>query len=485
VEEVHKIADFYSQFASRLRILKGWSFSPRELILWSMDLAMPYNPTRRDVLRMLAAGVSASSFSGWLPTMAAQAADQIEKPRSCILLWMPGGPSQLDTFDPKPDHENGGEFSAIETSVPGIQICEHLPMLAKQMEHLAIIRSMKTKEGDHGRATYHLRTGYRPTGPIQYPTLGSLVSKDCGGNRTDLPNFVSVLPAPFVNPGAFGPGFLGPQHAPLLVGMDQAPGNNEDEEYGAPLTVRNIQLATGIDIKQADARLNLLNVVEQGFAQQRPGLPTESHKSAYEQAVRMMRSTSMGAFSLDDEPAALREAYGKNRFGQACLLARRLVEQGVPFIEVALSSPDGNNQLGWDSHQDNFTMVENLCNTLDSAWATLITDLKDRGLLETTTIVWMGEFGRTPTINGNTGRDHFPNAWSTVIGGGGIRGGQVYGATNDSGVDVADNPVAVNQLLATVLSAMNIDHTDQNMSSVGRPIRLVEPEVEPIEELLS
>lgn len=437
------------------------------------------NSQRRDFLKLMAAGFSATSMSGWFPLLANQ---KIENPKSCILLWMPGGPSQLDTFDPKPDHENGGEFKAIQTSVPGIQIAEHLPQVAQLMEHMAIIRSMKTKEGDHGRASYHLRTGYRPAGPIQYPTLGSLVANEYEMNRAGVPNYVSILSNNVLNPAAFGSGFLGPQQAPLMVGGNN-PGGDQPE-YGAPLEVSNIRLRETVTEEQAKARIDLLKFVENRFTKNRPGLPTESHQTAYDQAVRMMNSSAISAFNLEEEPAEVRDAYGKNRFGQGCLLARRLVERGVPFVEVALGGPNGENQIGWDTHQDNFSSVQALCDTLDPAWATLMTDLKDRGLLETTTIVWMGEFGRTPVINQQTGRDHFPNAWSTVLAGGGIKGGQVYGKTNESGMEIANNPVAVNQLIATIMGSMGIDHTNQNMSPVGRPIRLAEPEVEPIADLL-
>jgi hypothetical protein len=442
---------------------------------------------RRDLLRLVAGSFASTSLSGWFPLLADQASLQPDRGRSCILLWMPGGPSQLDTFDPKPDHENGGEFQAIDTSVPGMQFCEHLPQLARQAQQLAVIRSMKTKEGDHARAAYHLRTGYRPAGPIQYPTLGSLVSHEFPPNPSSLPNYVSILPNTLLNPAAYNPGFLGPRYAPLSVGSDdrRAQGG-EILKFGEPLEVRNIRLAPGIDSSRADARMALLDYVDNRFANQRPGLPNDSHRSAYQQAALMMRSSAIRAFDLDEEPDSLRELYGKNRFGQGCLLARRLIEQGVPFVEVALSSQDGNSAgIGWDTHQEVFKSVKSLCGVLDSAWATLLRDLSDRGLLETTTVLWMGEFGRTPGINNMGGRDHFPNAWTTVLAGGGIRGGQVYGATSDSGMEVAVNPVAVNQLLATLLSALKIDYTKQNTSSVGRPIRLVEPEVTAIESLLS
>ncbi|HEY1784494.1 MAG TPA: DUF1501 domain-containing protein, partial [Pirellulales bacterium] len=205
----------------------------------------------------------------------------------------------------------------------------------------------------------------------------------------------------------------------------------------------------------------------------------------YAQAVKMMRSTAAGAFDLSSEPAALRDAYGRNQFGQGCLLARRLVEKGVPFVEVSLSSAGNNNNgLGWDSHQNNFDQVKALSESLDPAWSTLITDLKSRGLLETTTIVWMGEFGRTPVINPSQGRDHFPNAWSVVVGGGGIRGGQVIGRTSANGMTVEDRPVNTAELLMTVCRALGVDPMQQNMSNVGRPIRLINPDAQPIKELL-
>src|SRR5690606_32035628 len=236
------------------------------------------------------------------------------------LLWMPGGPSQTDTFDMKPDHANGGEFKPIETSVPGLTISEHLPQLATQIEQIAVIPSMQTKEGDHLRATYHLRTGYRPQGPVQHPTCGSLVSNELADDTLDLPGFVSVLPSGFFD-RSLGPGFLGPARAPLIVGRENAPqGQNADGEgFGPPLTVRDVTRPDGVDLTEADARLNLLSGIEEQFAAGRTGIAVDSHREAYRQAVRMMRSPAIKAFDLEEEPAALRERYGRNRFGQACL----------------------------------------------------------------------------------------------------------------------------------------------------------------------
>jgi uncharacterized protein (DUF1501 family) len=311
------------------------------------------------------------------------------------------------------------------------------------------------------------------------------VSHERGENPSALPSYISILSNAFLSPAAYSPGFLGPQFAPLQVGGAERSAAGATAPYGPPLEVRNSRLAEGVAPGQAAQRNELLQFVDQQFAADRPGLPTQSHDAAYQQAVRMMNSPAMSAFDLDEEPAALREAYGKNRFGQACLLARRLVERGVPFVEVALSSASGEAGVGWDTHQNNFSAIKELCGVLDPAWGTLLMDLKGRGLLESTTVAWMGEFGRTPAMNRMGGRDHFPGAWSTVLAGGGIRGGQVYGATSDSGMEVAANPVAVNQLMATLLAALQIDFRKQNMSAIGRPIRLAEPEVEPIAELLA
>jgi hypothetical protein len=197
-----------------------------------------------------------------------------------------------------------------------------------------------------------------------------------------------------------------------------------------------------------------------------------------------MQSQAAGAFDLDEEPRSVRDAYGPSRFGRGCLLARRLVERGVPFVEVALGDVNGNPNLSWDTHTDNFNAVGRLCGVLDPAWAALLDDLRDRGLLETTLVVWMGEFGRTPQINRTTGRDHHPQAWSAVLCGGGVRGGEVVGATGADGMQVADRPVAAGDLLATIIKAVGVDPTEQNMSNIGRPIRLADPEARPVEEVL-
>ncbi len=442
--------------------------------------------SRRESLRLAAAGIAGCSFSGWLETLADDVAANPARRRSCILLWMNGGPSQMDTFDLKPGHANGGPFKEIESSVPGVRISEHLPKLAKQMEHVAIVRSMSTKEGDHSRATYLMRTGYLQQGPIRYPSLGSLVAKELGSGDPELPNFVSVAPYRLLNQAAFGPGFLGPQYAPLVVGDAAFPVAQRDgQQSDYNLKVDDLKPPIGVSSSDADDRLELWNWLEQGFVSRHATAAAFSHRTAYDRAVKMMRSEASRAFDLDDEPSALRDAYGRNRFGQGCLMARRLVERGVPFIEVSLSGVANNQALGWDTHANNFDSVRRLSEVLDPAWATLIEDLKSRGLLDTTLIVWMGEFGRTPKINPNNGRDHFPAAWTTVLSGGGIRGGQAIGRTSPDGMTVEERPVGVPDLLATVCLALGIDHRKQNMSELGRPIRIVDKDAQPIQEVVA
>jgi uncharacterized protein DUF1501 len=442
--------------------------------------------TRRDLLRLSAVSLAGYSLSGWLGRLAAQNAKNPQRKRACILLWMNGGPSQMDTWDLKPGHANGGPFKEIETNVPGIKFSEHLPELAKRADKLAIVRSMSTKEADHGRATYLMRTGRVPGGPIQYPTLGSFVGKELEPPDAEMPSFVSIAPSRFLSPGAYDAGFLGPKYAPLIVGENgqflKVP-NQPDSADG--LKVQDLDRPAGVRGERAASREKLLDEMEKEFSTSRPGAPAKSHHSAYQQALTMMDSKSVQAFDLSGEPAKLRDRYGRSLFGQGCLLARRLVASGVPFVEVTLSGVAGQQVLGWDTHQNNFDSVKRLSQVLDPAWATLMDDLKDRGLLDSTTIVWMGEFGRTPRINGNNGRDHWANSWSAVIAGGGIKGGQVVGKTSPDGLQVTDRPVSTPDFLATVCQAIGLDISKQNHSNVGRPIRLVEPAAKPIKEVLA
>jgi hypothetical protein len=441
--------------------------------------------SRREWMKLASAGVVGYSMSGWIEALAADTASNPQRRKSCILLWMNGGPSQMDTFDLKPGHANGGPYKEVATSISGIKISEHLPKIAKFMEHMVLVRSMSTKEGDHGRASFLLRTGYLPNGPIQYPSIGALVAKELGQEDAALPHFVSIAPYRFFSPGAYGPGFLGPKYAPLIVGdtgvQFQPQGQNNYEES---LKVQDLQPPREVSREQADARIELLEGLDQEFVASHPGVSPLSHKTAYDRAVKLMRTAASKAFNLEEEKPALRDAYGRNLFGQGCLLARRLVERGVPFVEVTLGGVNGG-AFGWDTHAQNFDNVKRLSQVLDPAWATLMSDLKARGLLESTLIVWMGEFGRTPRINPSQGRDHYPNAWSTVLAGGGLKGGQVVGRTSADGTTVEDRAVSVPDLLATVCQALGIDPEKKNISNVSRPIRIVDKAAQPIKEVLS
>jgi hypothetical protein len=440
--------------------------------------------SRRDWLRLAAAGVVGSSMSGWLEAVAAQAAKDPQRKRSCILLWMAGGPSQMDTFDLKPGHPNGGQFNEIQTSAPGLKISEHLPKIAKFGDRMAVVRSMSTKEGEHGRATFLMRTGYLPQGPVQYPTIGAHVAHELGSDESALPNFVAIAPFVGLSPGAYGSGFLGPKYAPLIVGEAAAQVQVQGQvDYDQALKVKDLAPPKDVGTAHADARIDLLKDMERDFIGRHPDVSPQSHLTAYDRAIRLMRTDAAKAFNLDEEKGEVRDRYGRNLFGQGCLLARRLVERGVPFVEVTLGGINGG-AFGWDTHQDNFNQVKRLSEVLDPAWAALMTDLKDRGLLDSTLIVWMGEFGRTPKLNGN-GRDHFPNAWSTVLAGGGIKGGQAYGRTSADGTTVEENPVSVANFIATVCAALGIDHTKQNQSNVGRPIRIADAGAKPIKEVLA
>jgi hypothetical protein len=434
--------------------------------------------SRRDWLKLAATGAAAFSTSGWLEPLARAAASDPRRKRSCILLWMSGGPSTIDLWDLKPGHKNGGPYQEIETAVPGIRIGEHLPKIAAHMKDLAIIRSMTTREADHGRASYQMRTGQLPTPAVAYPALGALVAKELEDAQSPLPPFVSITPLRSAEQG-YGPGFLGARYAPLNIGEPSRPDAPAEEA----LRVQDIAPPRSTSAAEAEARLRLLGEVRQDFAAARAGAPIDSHRVAYLRAVQLMRGEARKAFDLAQEPPAVRDHYGRNLFGQSCLLARRLVECGVPFVEVTLSAIAGGQ--GWDTHGDNFNQVARLCGVLDPAWASLMADLKERGLLETTTIVWMGEFGRTPKINGGNGRDHWPNSWATVVGGGGIRGGQVVGRTSPDGAAVEERPVSAVDLIATVCLALGLDPARENMTPNGRPIRLADKTAKPINELVA
>ena len=429
--------------------------------------------SRRQLLGSLAAALGGVSCSGWFPLLANELANDARRRRHCILLWMSGGPSQTDTFDMKPNHENGGEFQEIPTVAPGLRFSEHLPKLATMADKMAVLRGLNTKEGDHGRGTYLMRTGHKPMGPVQYPSIGSSVANQLSTGELALPGYVSVGPYRAFNQDAFGAGFLGPRFGPLIVGATDIPTAATTGGEGFPeLKVQSLEPPAGLSDHRRHKRTALWrNLQGQFLATHAAGAP-QTHNTVYEGALQLMSSQHAKAFDLAEEPEAVRARYGRSVFGQGCLLARRLVERGVPFVEVSLGTSSGG--AGWDTHSNNFNAVQQLSGELDAGWASLMQDLDDRGLLESTTILWMGEFGRTPRINSDAGRDHFPSAWSAVLAGGGIAGGQAYGKTSDDGLTVVDGQITVQDLLATLYEALGVGASAYNMSPSGRPIPVSE-----------
>ncbi|MEM8947275.1 MAG: DUF1501 domain-containing protein [Planctomycetota bacterium] len=437
--------------------------------------------SRREMLSHFGLGVLGSCCAGWLPAFASQLASDPQRKRHCILLWMNGGPSQIDTFDMKPQHENGGEFKEAQTRVPGLRFSEHLPKLAEHADRLAIVRSLSTKEGDHARGTHLVRTGQTPMGDVAYPSIACSLAKELAHSESQLPSYVSVAPRAEISPPAFGPGFLGQKYAPAIVdGIALTEGVSATDTNGriAELRMDNIHLPSGVAPRQAERRMQLWRELEDGFFRQRTASSLRAHHDLYLKAAGLMTPEVRDAFDLSREPQHVRSRYGPGLFGQGCLLARRLVQRGVPFVEVALG--DG---LAWDTHDDNFTKVQRLSAELDAGWSTLMTELDERGLLDSTTILWMGEFGRTPKINGNGGRDHFPSAWSCVLAGGGIAGGQAYGRTSPDGSVVEENRVEIGDVLATLSTAVGVSPDAENVTGADRPIKIAEGE--PIDEILA
>lgn len=420
------------------------------------------------------------TFGSWMLGHTRLEANQSSKPiRSCIVLWMVGGASQMDTFDLKPSHKNGGPFKEIDTSVPGIRISEHLPRIAQRAEHLAIIRSMSTTEGDHSRATRHLSTGYEPRLNVDYPHLGSVIAQERRDDESSIPHFVTISPPTFNSQLA---GFLGSRFAPLMIKPTVVDAGTPDQPDSRVVTlgVENLTPPRGISSSKFQRRAGLLQSLNANFAARQPDVVSSSYRVAAERAQRLMDPTAAAAFDLNQEPALQRAAYGTDAFGQGCLLARRLVERGVGFVEVRM---DGNFN-NWDTHSNNFANVQTLSSELDRPWSQLLDDLKERGLLDSTLVVWMGEFGRTPAINSGGGRDHFPGAWSTVLTGGHIRGGQVVGRTSPDGMTIEDRPVSVPDFLATIFMGLGIDPSKQNLAKDGQPIRIVDSAAKPLKELL-
>ena len=407
---------------------------------------------RRDFLRIGSLGVGGLSIANALRA----AKDAKKKDISCILLWQSGGSPQLDTFDMKPDApaEIRGEFKPIPTNVPGLHICEHLPEMAKMMDKVTVLRSLRSKENNHERAINYLLTGYLPLPTLEVPSMGSVISKQLGP-KNGLPPYVAV-PNTFPS---YGAGYLGGAHNPFIAGDPNSTGYQ----------VRDLTLPVDVDWARVENRRFLVQQMDSKFrsVEASPDFAAldEFSKKAYD---LLSSPTAKKAFDIQSEPAALRERYGRTPVGQGALLARRLVENGVRFVTVA------KGWLNYDTHGDNFNICKKvLLPEFDKAYAALVTDLHDRGMLDTTLVIGMGEFGRTPKINADAGRDHHNKAWSIVLSGAGMTGGRILGATDKTATEVTDFPVEPEDLLHTFYNILGVDASHEYQTPIGRPAKII------------
>jgi Protein of unknown function (DUF1501) len=428
--------------------------------------------SRRDFLRVGGLSALGLSLSNFLRLQAAAPGGKTpsRKAVNCILMWMQGGPSHHETFDPKPDApaEVRGEFSTVPTTLPGIRISEHLPLLAKQTDKYSIIRGHDPKNGSHGVADHLMMSGHKFNASLPFPCYGSVVSKE-RGYRDGMFPFVQLgrnIDRRF-NGGIAG--FLGDEYNPFEV---------LDDPNAASFKVRDLSVASDDDRARLERRYAMLQDLDQ-YQKEVEETPkvVKARDAFYEKAHSLITSPrAKKAFAIDHETAKLRDRYGRNPFGQSCLLARRLIESGVHFVTVT----DG----GWDTHQNNFkSLKERKLPVLDRAYSALLQDLHDRGLLDSTLVVWFGDFGRTPKINPSAGRDHWATAGVACMGGGGVKRGEVVGATNGLGEFVIDSPVTPQDLAATIYYTLGIPLDTWYRSQDGRPIQLI-PEGKPVRQLV-
>jgi hypothetical protein len=410
-----------------------------------MSFRIPSGMSRRHFLSHMA-GASAMTIPALTlgHSLRTHAAELKKNRKAAILLWMSGGPSTIDIWDLKPGTSTGGQFKPISTA-GDVQICEHMPMTAKVMDKLAIVRSMSTREADHQRGRYYMHTGYVPNPNIEHPSYGAVVAHELHRDESELqiPPFVTVDGA------SEGPGFLGMAYSPFRVDSNGQ--------------VRNVEM--GIDESRLIQRMQALDMIEKSFISQNRGSAAKDHEAVLRKTLNIMTSSQMDAFKVTKEPKAVQDRYGTDRFGKGCLMARRLVEAGVPFVEVDLG--------GWDNHQGIFNILQNQrLPVLDKGMSALVEDLNQRGMLQDTAIIWMGEFSRTPRINGNTGRDHWARAWSVVVGGAGMKTGIAVGKTNEDGTAVETDPYTSQDVMATICKALGISLETTFTSKNGRPMKI-------------
>jgi hypothetical protein len=367
--------------------------------------------------------------------------------KQVIYLFMDGAMSQLDTFDPKPGSAVQGETKTIDTNVPGVKLGEHLPELGKRMNLLSVVRTLSTQTGEHGSGKYLMRTGYEEIASTRHPAWGPWIQKLAGKGNKVLPGSV-VIGGGSGHPGS---GYLGSQYMPVpIANVRRGLENSKPPKY--------------LSAEQFDNRMALTERFDRAFENRYRTSEVRGYADLYREAIRLMRSDELAAFDVNREPENIRLAYGDNEFGLGCLLARRLVERGIRFVEVVLG--------GWDMHNDLFKSMTGRARTFDQGLATLLDDLAGRGLLAETLVVVATEFGRTPAINQNAGRDHHPGAFCCVLAGGGIRGGVVYGETDKDARSIEKDPVSVQDFNSTIAYAMGLPHDKEIYSPDGRPFTL-------------
>lgn len=421
--------------------------------------------SRRDFLKLSATGLLGAGSSWLLPRLAYANEGQALRPKACIMLHMQGGVSQHHTFT-VPEYRPQND--QIQTSVAGVHFCEYFPRLATRMGDICLIRGMNTGNSVHERARVLMHTGYNPNGTVAYPSIGNIASCELGPANSELPNFVTILggrDGDGAGPAHRSvPAYLGPRHAPVPIN-DPARG------------MENLRAAVAQREFEDGARL--LEEFEAGLQNSRPSTAAAAHQANIRRALQLMTSDRMRAFEIEREPAIVRDAYGNSQFGRSLLLARRLVEVGVPFIEVTLE--------GWDDHGGAYRDVRRRAAYVDPAIAFLIEDLKQRGMFDSTLIVFMSEFGRTPHLadsgyNQTLGAGHYANAWTTFMAGGGVRGGTVIGRVDARGGEVTDRPVNTQEFLATMCHALNIDCHKEYTTREGRPMTFLNPSAQPVRE---
>ena len=415
---------------------------------------------RREFIRVGSLGLAGLTLPTLLQANAASAKKKEPVDNlSVIFMWMQGGPSHIDTFDPKPNAPSDirGEFSVIPTNIPGVQISEHLPMMAKNLDKYSIIRSGYSYNGSHGVADAYMLTGWRFNPSTVYPTYGAVMSRELG-YRNGMPPYVQLGNSIDQRFGGGLPGYAGSEHNPFII---------QEDPSKADFSIDGVSLPNGLSSSRFSRRERMLQKLDNWQKKiETKGNDVGAMNSFYDKAFSMVTSpAAKRAFDLSQEPVKVRERYGMNKFGQSCLLARRLVESGVRFINVTMG--------GWDTHANNFkTLKDRNLPTIDQSWSALLEDLQTRGMLEKTMVIWLGDFGRTPKINSAAGRDHWAGSTVFCMGGGGMKVGSVIGKSDANAEQPVTPPIQIEDIAATLYTILGIPLDKHYVAPDGRPFRI-------------